>query len=75
MKDTFLSARLVEPNLIRMMLFTSALSEKVNAILSIDHAESFVLSPSRRSSMNGIASHIFENTNLTDKSCFIDSCS
>ena len=54
MKDTFLSARLVEPNLIRMMLFTSALSEKVNAILSIDHAESFVLSPSRRSSMNGI---------------------
>lgn len=54
MKDTFLSARLVEPNLIRMMLFTSALSEKVNAILSIDHAESLVLSPSRRSSMNGI---------------------
>lgn len=54
MKDTFLSARLVEPNLIRMMLFTSSPMEKVDVLLSVDHAEGFVLLPTRRSSMNGI---------------------
>ncbi|MBP5092282.1 MAG: type I pullulanase [Bacilli bacterium] len=54
MKDTFLSARLVEPNLIRLMLFTSSYSEKANVVFLIDHKESLTLVPSRRSSMNGV---------------------
>lgn len=53
MKDTFLSARLVEKNLIRLSIFSSIPYEDFETKLIIDHNESLTLKPTRRVSTTG----------------------
>ena len=54
MKDTFVTARLVSPDTIRLMIFSSAPSEHLHVFLMKDHQSSFRLEASRQNSMSGI---------------------
>ena len=54
MKDSFLSARLVEPNLIRLVIFSDASFEKIYPTLVVDHKERVVLHEARHVSMGAI---------------------
>ena len=54
MKDTFLSARLVTPDTIRLMIFSSAPAERFHIFLIQDDVKVSKLQPSRQNSMSGI---------------------
>ena len=54
MKDTFLSARLVEPNLIRLVIFTSSSFEGLSAVLLIDRRRELPLKSSRVNSTSSV---------------------
>ena len=61
MKDTFLSARLVEPSLVRLVIFTSSSFEGLSAVLLVDRRREI---PLRQSRINSTANVIVADFRL-----------